>query len=106
MSGGTIAGNAKVAGVINEATPQNLAQAAAEIQQLLDQLSENYPAKTIAQKGAIADKAIEEIRNNPSLLKKVTQVIDVNGINALAEAVDRPLFNLAKDDIKVALEED
>ena len=38
MSGGTISSNAKIAGMINEAPPQDLAQAAAEIRQLLDQL--------------------------------------------------------------------
>ncbi|MDJ0903340.1 MAG: COR domain-containing protein [Xenococcus sp. MO_188.B8] len=101
---GTISGNAKIAGVMNEAVQQDLAEAALEIQQLLDQLSKTYPTKTLAQKGAVADKTIEEIKNNPALLKKVTQAIDASGINKLAEVVDRPIFNLAKDDIEVALE--
>ena len=41
-----IIGNAKVAVVINEAEQKNLADAAQEIQQLLEQLSENYPTNT------------------------------------------------------------
>ena len=42
---------------------QTLAEAAQEIQELLDQLSETYPTTTVAEKSTVAAKAIEEIEN-------------------------------------------
>ena len=104
MSGGTISGNAKVAGVINEAAQQDLAQAAAEIQQLLDQLSQTYPTKTRSKKMAVGAKITEEIENNPTRWQKVINIIKAMGIEAVAEAVDNPIFNIAKARIEAALE--
>ena len=53
MSGGEIKGNAKVAVVINEAEEQDLAEAAAKIQALLEQLSETYPTTTSQEKNLV-----------------------------------------------------
>ena len=50
MSGGEIKGNAKVAGVINEAEKQNVADAATEVRQLLEKLSKTYPITTSREK--------------------------------------------------------
>ena len=83
---------------------QSLAEAAAEIQQLLDQLSQEYPTETFAEKGAVADKTIQEIKDNPTRWQKVIKVIQAMGIEALAEAVDNPIFNIAKAGIEAALE--
>jgi uncharacterized protein YciI len=58
MSGGKIEADAKVAGVINEAEQQNLTEAAAQIQQLLEHLEKSYPTNTTAGKMAIATEAI------------------------------------------------
>ncbi|MGK7894259.1 MAG: pentapeptide repeat-containing protein [Xenococcus sp. (in: cyanobacteria)] len=104
MSGGTISGNAKVAGVINEAAQQDLAQAAAEIQQLLDQLSKTYPTENPLEQMTVGVKLAEEIKNNPTRWQKVINVIKAMGIEALAEAVNNPIFNIAKAGIEAALE--
>ncbi|MEM9275690.1 MAG: hypothetical protein AAGA80_22430 [Cyanobacteria bacterium P01_F01_bin.143] len=104
MSGGTIAGNAKIAGIINESAPQDLAQAAAEIQQLLDQLAKTYPTKTTSEKMAVGVKLTEELENNPTRWQKPIKVIKAMGVEALAEAVDNPIFNIAKAGIEAALE--
>ncbi|MDJ0899670.1 MAG: hypothetical protein QNJ55_12750 [Xenococcus sp. MO_188.B8] len=104
MSGGTISENAKVAGIINKAMQQDLAQSAAEIQQLLDQLSKTYSTKTFAEKGAVADQLLEKIKNNPTRWQKVINVIKAMGVEALAEAVDNPIFNIAKAEIEATLE--
>ena len=104
MSGGTISGNAKVAGVINEAAPQDLAQAAAEIQQLLGQLSKTYPTENTLEQMTVGVKLAEEIKNNPTRWQKVINVIKAMGIEAVAEAVDNPIFNIAKAGIEAALE--
>ena len=49
MSGGTIAEGAKVAGVIHEGPAKNLAEVAAEIQDLLNYFQEHDPTITEAQ---------------------------------------------------------
>ncbi len=98
ISGGIIAGE------YNEAAKQDLTQAAAaEIQQLLDQLAQDNPTKTFAEKGAVADIVVGEIVNNPSRWQKVIKVIKAMGIEALAEALDNPIFNIAKAGIEEAL---
>ncbi|MDJ0590797.1 MAG: hypothetical protein QNJ72_12495 [Pleurocapsa sp. MO_226.B13] len=49
MSGGEIKGNAKVAGVINEVQPKNLAEVAANLEDLLNYFEVNNPTITDAQ---------------------------------------------------------
>ena len=104
MSGGEIKDHAKVAGIINEAEQQDLAQAASQIQQLLAQLEKDNPSETFAEKGTIADLAISELKDNPSRWQKPIKVIKAMGIEALAEAVDNPIFNIAKAGIEAAIE--
>lgn len=102
---GEIRGNAKVSGVINEAAQQDLTQAAAEIQQLLDQLAKDNPAETTAEKMVVGAKVVDEISSNPSRWQKPIRVIKAMGMEALAEAIDRPIFNIAKAGLEAALEE-
>ncbi len=49
----------------NPETKQTLAEAAGEIQELLEKLSETYPTNTTTGKMKIAGEAIETIENNP-----------------------------------------
>ena len=51
----------------NYATPQNLAQSAQEIQQLLAQLSQTYPTNTEAEKQIFATQVDTEIKTNSRL---------------------------------------
>ena len=48
ISGGVIKGDAKVAGVINEAQPKNLAEVAANLEDLLNYFEQNNPTITEA----------------------------------------------------------
>jgi metal-dependent amidase/aminoacylase/carboxypeptidase family protein len=94
MSGGEIKGNAKVAGVINEAEKQDLAEAAAEIQALLKQLSETYPTTTSREKNIVVGEAVDQIENNPTLKAKVINALKAGGTEAFKEAIDHPLINI------------
>ncbi len=94
MSGGEIKGNAKVAGVINEAEKPNLADAATEIQQLLEQLSETYPTTTSREKNIVVGEAVDQIESNPTLKAKVINALKAGGTEAFKEAVDHPLVNI------------
>jgi hypothetical protein len=94
MSGGEIKENARIAGVINEAQQPNLAETAAEIQQLLDQLSSTYPTSTSKEKMAVVAEAVDRIESNPTFKARVVNALRSGGIEAFKEAIDRPLVNI------------
>ena len=87
---GEISGNAKIAGVINEAQRQELAKAAKEIQALLDQLSETYPTETKKEKRIFAVEAIDLIEQNPSLTKKLLSAGKAGSLAALESMLNHP----------------
>ncbi|MDY6786216.1 MAG: hypothetical protein SW833_27330 [Cyanobacteriota bacterium] len=90
MSGGTIQSGAKVAGVINEAEEQNLTQAAAEIQQLLEQLEQSYPTNTTAGRMQIAAEAFSQIESNPTLSSRILSALKAGGISAFEQLLNHP----------------
>ena len=90
MSGGEIKGMAKVAGEIYEAEQQNLAEAAAQIQALLEQLSKTYPADTTTGKMKLATKVIERIESNPTLMERILSALKAGSISALEQALNHP----------------
>ena len=94
MSGGEIKDGAKVGGVINEAEKQNLADAAQEIQQLLEQLSETYPTTTSREKNIVVGEAVDRIEGNPPLKAKVINALKAGGTEAFKEAIEHPLVNI------------
>ena len=70
---------------------QDLAKAASEIQQLLNQLSETYPTKTESERIALAEEAVKEIENNPSLKERLMNAIKESSIEALIALIDHPI---------------
>ena len=74
----------------NPAQKQTLAEAAAEIQQLLDQLSQTYPTDTTTGKMAVATAAIEQIDRNPNLTARILSALKAGSIEALAQALNHP----------------
>lgn len=70
---------------------QDLVEAAAEIQKLLNQISETHSIQTTQEKMIIAAEVVEEIDNNPSLKEKVTSTLKVGGLAALATMIDHPV---------------
>lgn len=67
IDGNYIQGNYYAAG-----QPQTLAEAAAEIQQLLEQLEKSYPTNTTAGKKALAAEAIAKIESDQSFIRTYT----------------------------------
>ena len=84
----------KLAGTINEAQSQNLAEAAAEIQALLEQLSETYPTTTSREKNIVVGEAVDRIENNPTLKARVINALKAGGTETFKEAIDHPLVNI------------
>ncbi|RCJ42026.1 hypothetical protein A6770_35420 [Nostoc minutum NIES-26] len=78
----------------NPEQKQNLAQAAADIQQLLNQLSQSYPTATISERMIVVAKAVDEIENNPTLKARVIGALKAGGTEAFKELIDHPLVNI------------
>ncbi|AFY68944.1 pentapeptide repeat protein [Thalassoporum mexicanum PCC 7367] len=79
------------------AQKQTLAEAAAEIQQLLDQLAANNPTETVTDRAIVASKAIEVIEKNPTQKEKIVKALRVGGIAALKQMVkpvSEPITNV------------
>ena len=73
---------------------QNLAKAAAEIQQLLEQLSQTYPTSTNKEKMAVVAEAVDKIESNPTLKARIINALKAGGTEAFKEAIDHPLVNI------------
>ena len=94
MSGGEIQDGAKVGGIINESQQKSLAEVAKEIQELLDQLSQNNPTTKTTEKMEVVGKVIDIIEENPSLKSKIIKVLKAVSKESFKEAIDHPLANI------------
>lgn len=63
---------------------------AAEIQKLLDQLSQTYPTNTTTGKMQLAAEAIAQIENNPTLMQRLLSAIQAGGTAALEQYLNHP----------------
>ena len=87
----------QIGGNITNYTPeqkQNLAEAAAEIQQLLNQLEQTYPTTTTSEKMSVVARAVDKIENNPTLKTRVIGALKAGGTEAFKELIDNPLINI------------
>jgi hypothetical protein len=73
---------------------QSLVEAAAEIQKLLEQLSQTYPSSTAPEQIVVAAKAIEEIEDRPELKQRIIEALRLGGSEALKEMIDNPVINV------------
>ena len=80
----------------NISQPQNLAAAAAEIQELLHYLSQTYSPVTDAEKQLVVTEAIRTIEQNPELNMRVIGALRSGGTEALKDLVDHPLINVLR----------
>jgi hypothetical protein len=88
-SGGMIQDGVTVAGVVNEAEQQNLTAAAAEIQQLLEQLDPFSFSDPTAEQ-AVAAEAIQQIESNPTLRARILSAIQAGGVSAFEQLLNHP----------------
>jgi len=96
--GGDKIGRDKIGTQINNS--QNLAQAAQEIQQLLDHLSQEYNPHTPKGQSLIKDEVITAIQNNPQLRQRVTNALKEAGTAALEELIHHPAITITIAGIK------
>ena len=72
----------------------DLAAAAKEIQQLLEQLSQTYPTTTTLEQMTVVTKAVEEIERKPQFKSRIVGALKAAGTKALKEAIDHPVANV------------
>ncbi len=98
MSGGEIKGNAKVAGKMNvyaSEQKQTLAEAADEIQKLLQQLEQTNPTATEAEKIAYVND-----ETSPGFKRRAASALKAGGETAIEEFLDNPYVNVGKAVVK------
>ncbi|MUG99775.1 hypothetical protein F7734_48890 [Scytonema sp. UIC 10036] len=78
---------------------QNLAQAAAEIQQLLFQLSQANPTDAV-----VTEAIHQEIKRNPTLKARLQSALKAGGLEALKAIFNHPLFSIPAETVKGWLE--
>lgn len=107
--------NVKIGGNIVETNTQNnnyapeksLAEAATEIQQLLDQLSKTNPTNTESDKQTFVIEAIQaELKRNPSLRERLISALKAGGDAALEELFRHPLLTIPVKAVRGWLEYD
>ncbi|MFO5491189.1 MAG: hypothetical protein ACLBM6_01300, partial [Cuspidothrix sp.] len=79
---------------------QSLAQAAADIQKLLYQLTQNNQTTNEQVTEAIHD----EIKNNPTLKARLQSALKAGGLEALKAIFNHPLFSIPAETIKGFIE--
>jgi HEAT repeats len=78
----------------NYAAPQNLTEAAAEIQKLLEQLAQTNPAIGTEQDQTVALETLhQEIKRNPTLKSRLLNALKAGGTEALKIALEAILKN-------------
>ncbi len=92
----TVQGNQNGGDIHNYAPEQRqtLAEAAAEIQQLFQQLDRTYSTNTPQGQQIAAQEAIKRIENSSTLKARVIGAIKGTSIEAFKQAVDHPLIHI------------
>ncbi|NER04733.1 MAG: hypothetical protein F6K17_20060 [Okeania sp. SIO3C4] len=72
---------------------QNLAEAATEIQELLEQLSQTQPTKTEKEQIELAVEAVDEIQKNATLKSRLIAALKAGEMEALKESINHPVAN-------------
>ncbi|MGB3511849.1 MAG: hypothetical protein WBA93_21955 [Microcoleaceae cyanobacterium] len=86
--------DSKFARTIYEAQQKTLAETAAEIQQLLQQLEKLNSTETTTNLMAVVTQAIKFVENNPTLKQRVIGALKSEGTEAFKEALDHPVANI------------
>ncbi|GAB1543888.1 hypothetical protein NUACC21_65640 [Scytonema sp. NUACC21] len=69
---------------------QSLAEAAAEIQKLLEQLDKSYPANTTFGKMQIATETIKHIEDNSTLAQRILSALQTGSVKAFEQFLSHP----------------
>jgi hypothetical protein len=74
----------------NSQQKQSLAEAAAEIQNLLEQLDKSYPSDTTTGKMEIATGVIQHLDRNPDLAARLSSALKAGSVQAFTQFLNHP----------------
>lgn len=97
-TGDNVAGDKNISNVHNS---QDLAQAAKDIQNLLNQLSHEYSDDSNALIGA---RAIEVVETKPLLKERITKALRAGGSTALEKLVEHPAVSIVISAVNAGLD--
>jgi hypothetical protein len=87
----SVAGNVEGDFIIDvSAEKRNIAEAAVEIQQLLEQLSQVKPSDSLSGRMRIAAGVIAHIERKPTLKKRVLDSLKAGGVSVLEQSLNHP----------------
>lgn len=69
---------------------QTLAEAAAEIQELLEQLSITFSTETVSDRMQLATEAVSRIESDSNFMQRVISALQAGGVSALAQMLNHP----------------
>jgi hypothetical protein len=90
VMGDKVAGDKVMGDKITHYHSQNLAQAAKDIKDLLNQLDKDYDSTTPTGQAMIGAKTIEAIEQNSTLKARIVNALKEGGTTALESAIDHP----------------
>jgi len=96
---GNVAGEVKDDKIIHkyfQAEQQSLAEAAAKIKELLQELEKDYSTETPPQRSLLAAEAIGQMEQNQTLKQQILEVLNVASFQTLIEKIDHPLANILR----------
>jgi len=85
-----LADNSKVEINQTNSEQKKLTEAAADIQQLLEQLEKSYPTYTNEEKEKLATEAIARIENNPNLTARILSALKEGSVKAFEQFLNHP----------------
>ena len=80
---------------IYESQQQNLAEAARDIQELLEQLEKTYPSETTMDRMKIATELITQIDNHPTKAQRIFSAIKAGGVAFIEQLLNHPFSSFA-----------
>ncbi|WP_198166512.1 COR domain-containing protein [Picosynechococcus sp. PCC 7117] len=105
MSDGTLKDNAKAVGQYNEASSQNLAQAAQDIKALIDQLEGDY-ASTPMGNMQMGTEIVTRIDQNQTIKGRVVNALKEAGVETFKQAISHPVAAIVIAGVEGFLEAD
>lgn len=79
---------------------QDLAQAAKDIKDLLNQLSADYPSDSYR---VLSAKAVDEVDKNPQLKSRIIRGVKAGSLAALEKTIDHPVAQFFIEGVKEVL---
>ncbi|MHC5932217.1 MAG: hypothetical protein ACYTXM_41695, partial [Nostoc sp.] len=73
----------------NYAPERNLGEAFDEIQQIINRLTQNYPTINESEKQIVVDQAVNQVKQNPTLMKRLRVAGQAFTFEALQKASDQ-----------------